>query len=81
MGPFWLGAVLTFIFGMWAVLTNLWGRFDQMGAVLTWGRFDCNSCMLYTSHLDETIINKLTVCVAIWKWIILFASVITIMDI
>ena len=40
MGPFLLGAVLTFIFGMWAVLTNLWGHFDQMGAVLTWGRFD-----------------------------------------
>ena len=36
------GDVLTNIFYHWDVLTNFWGRFDQFGDVLTWGRFDCN---------------------------------------
>ena len=41
------GEVLTNIFYHGDVLTNLWGRFDQFGDVLTrgrltWGRFDCN---------------------------------------
>ena len=49
LGPFWPSFL-----GCGAVLTNLWGRFDQMGAVLTWGRFDCNS----PAQSEETALSK-----------------------
>ena len=34
--------VLTNFLNHGDVVTNLWGRFDQFGDVLTRGRFDCN---------------------------------------
>ena len=46
-----VGPFLPSFLGCGADLTNFWGHFDQMGAVLTWGHFD--GAVLTVIHGDQ----------------------------